>query len=144
MPKSVSSKVLDGYLVCPPSCGHFDTDFHEICFSPTQVANTAATTAHEAWSLSTLQRSTLQWMLWRERSDEEKEGRGGAPGGGSASLAAAIDSFVSDNSSNSGAGTRVRGGVLGHLSAEEASSCVHALVKGGVASDDTRGTTSGR
>lgn len=74
--------------------------------------------------LSTLQRSTLQWMLWREGSDEGGEG--------GASVAAAA-SFSSDDTAV--AEVNVKGGVLGHLSSEEASECVHALLHGNAASD---------
>ncbi|CAM9473398.1 unnamed protein product, partial [Scytosiphon promiscuus] len=114
-------------------------------YPPLQVASTATTTAPEGVSLSTLQRSTLQWMAWRERSEEQEEERGGgALGEGSENLAAATASFSSGDSSNAGADTDVKGGVLGHLSSEEASVCVHALLKGGVASDDDRGATTDR
>ncbi|CAM9419889.1 unnamed protein product, partial [Hapterophycus canaliculatus] len=115
-------------------------------YPPLQVATTATIQAEGGSSLTTLQRSTLRWMVWRERGEDD-EGRVEGPGRGSASLAAATASFSSEASSNSegGADTDVKGGVLGHLSSEEASTCVYALVKGGAAYDNnTRGATTGR
>lgn len=87
-------------------------------------------------SLSTLQRSTLQWMIWRESSNEAE----GARGEGRSDRPAAAAAASSD--SNNAAGVNVKGGVLGHLRPEEASMCVHALVHGGVASDG--GAAGGR
>lgn len=93
-----------------------------------QVANIAKKEP-KGLSLSNLQRSTLQWMFWREGSEEAEGARGAERSGRSA--AAATASSDSDNV----AGVNVKGGVLGHLRPEEASMCVHALVHGGVASD---------
>lgn len=73
-----------------------------------QVANTSR--APTGASLSTVQSSTLQWMAWRENggADEgERRGRSGAT---------KLEETV-------------RGGVLGHLSSEEASTCVLALIQ---------------
>lgn len=61
--------------------------------------------------LSTLQRSTLQWMAWRESGDA-----GGGQGGEGMEAAARLERKLS-------------GGMLGHLSSEEASACVLALVQ---------------
>lgn len=80
-------------------------------------------------SLSALQRSTLQWMLWREDGEEGGQGQGGRT---SRTAAAAL--FSDDD--DAAADVDVRGGVLGHLSAEEASTCVHALVHGLATPDD--------
>lgn len=75
----------------------------------------------EESSLSTLQRSTLKWMLWRESSEEgQGEGREGGR-----SVAAAV-SFSSDDTET--LGVHLKGGVLGHLSSEEAWKCVRALL----------------
>lgn len=78
-----------------------------------QVVNKAK--APDDASLSALQRSTLQWMAWRENGCAE-EGEG-EQGGGAAATAAA----TSINT--------LRGGILGHLSSEEASACVLSLVR---------------
>lgn len=72
-------------------------------------------------NLSTLQRSTLQWMLWREGSEDEEEG------GRSVAAAAATAATVSFSSDDT-AEVDMKGGVLGHLSSEEASRCVYALL----------------
>ncbi|CAM9397937.1 unnamed protein product [Ectocarpus sp. 4 AP-2014] len=93
-----------------------------------QVAN-LANKAWEGLTLSTLQESTLQWMLWRERG--EKGGRS----------AAAAEASVSDDDDNDDA-IDIKGGLLGHLSSEEASACLHALVRAGVTFND--GDGSGR
>ncbi|CAM9968784.1 unnamed protein product [Ectocarpus sp. 12 AP-2014] len=92
-----------------------------------QVAN-LANKAREGLTLSTLQESTLQWMLWRERG--EKGGRS----------AAAAEASVSDDDDDDA--TDIKGGLLGHLSSEEASACLHALVRAGVTFND--GDGSGR
>lgn len=102
-----------------------------------QVANIVKKEPRDS-SLSTLERSTLQWMLWREGSEEGVGEGGGGVGASGRSTAAAAASPSSDNA----AGVNVKGGVLGHLRPEEASTCVHALVHGGVASDD--GAAGGR
>ena len=62
-------------------------------------------------SLSTIQQSTLEWMAWRESANsgggQREEGTGAA-----GSLESALN-----------------GGMLGHLSSEEASACVVALIQ---------------
>lgn len=97
------------------------------CAAPKQVAN-LANKAREGLTLSTLQESTLQWMLWRERG--EKGGRSAAAAGAS----------VSDDDHDDA--IDIKGGLLGHLSSEDASACLHALVRAGVTFND--GDGSGR
>lgn len=92
-------------------------------------------------SLSTLQRSTLQWMLWREGS-EDGQGAGREGEGRSAAAAAAV-SFSSDDSSET-LGVDIKGGVLGHLSSEEAWGCVHALLLEKSACDGAAGEKADR
>ncbi|CAM9573746.1 unnamed protein product [Ectocarpus sp. 12 AP-2014] len=92
-----------------------------------QVAN-LANKAREGLTLSTLQESTLQWMLWRERG--EKGGRSATAAGAS----------VSDDDDDDA--IDIKGGLLGHLPSEEASACLHALVRAGVTFND--GDGSGR
>lgn len=87
----------------------------------------------QASHLSTLERSTLQWMLWREGSEE-----GG--GGGTGRSVAVAASFSSDDTVQ----VNVKGGVLGHLSSEEASKCVHALLHGKAALDGAAGEKDDR
>ena len=82
------------------------------CFCPyyvRQVANTGKATKDT--SLSTLQRSTLQWMAWRESEDT-----GGGQRREGTEAAARLESSLN-------------GGMLGHLSSEEASACVLALIQ---------------
>ncbi|CAM9914668.1 unnamed protein product, partial [Laminaria digitata] len=78
-------------------------------YAPLPVANRAL--AQKEPDLSTLQRSTLQWMAWRESGDA-----GGGQGGEGMEAAARLERKLS-------------GGMLGHLSSEEASACVLALVQ---------------
>lgn len=61
--------------------------------------------------LSILQRSALQWMAWRETGDAGEGQRGEGT-----ETAARLESSLS-------------GGMLGHLSSEEASACVVALIQ---------------
>ncbi|CAM9709888.1 unnamed protein product, partial [Ectocarpus fasciculatus] len=94
-----------------------------------QVANLASK-AREGSTLSTLQRSTLQWMLWREQGEEGERS------------AAAAEVSASDDDDDDDDAIDIKGGLLGHLSSEEASACLHALVRAGVCSID--GDGSGR
>lgn len=102
------------------------------CAAPKQVAN-LANKAREGLTLSTLQSSTLQWMLWRERG--EKGGRS----------ATAAEASVSDDHDGDEA-IDIKGGLLGHLSSKEASACLHALVQADVtlSNGDGRGRKAGR
>lgn len=74
-----------------------------------QVANRAK--APKDPELSILQQSTLQWMAWRESGDA-----GEGPRGDGTEAAARLESSLS-------------GGMLGHLSSEEGSACVLALIQ---------------
>ncbi|CAB1113184.1 unnamed protein product [Ectocarpus sp. CCAP 1310/34] len=96
-------------------------------YPPLQVANLASK-AREGLTLSTLQESTLQWMLWRERG--EKGGRSAVAAGAS----------VSDDDDDDDDAIDIKGGLLGHLSSEEASACLHALVRAGVTFNDGDGS----
>eukprot|EP00752_Nemacystus_decipiens_P001361 g1350.t1 len=105
-------------------------------YPPLQVAHVAKKDPQNS-GLSALQRSTLQWMLWREGREEGKgEGRDGGT-----SVAAAV-SFCSDDAET--LDVNVKGGVLGHLSSEEAWRCVHSLLHGQSALDDAAGENSDR
>lgn len=87
--------------------------------------------------LSAVQRSTLEWMLWRET---------GSSGGGRIEASAGLSrtsesSTVTEHGLQSGAlgDVVVTGGMLGHLPCEEANECLMALIQG-----ETVGTPSER
>ncbi len=102
------------------------------------MTNVAKREGPQGLSLSTLQRSTLQWMLWREGGEE------GGQGGRTGRTAAATSFSDDDTAAAAAAAVDVKGGVLGHLSAEDASTCVHALVHGQTASEDSTGKKADR